>query len=69
MDKSTTNFFRESVNDRLLLIENEIVEVKKDLFKISIKLDNIIEFLKKKENNRGYLLGSYKTEFDEGDCY
>ncbi len=69
MDKSTANFFRESVNDRLLLIENEIVDVKKDLSKISIKLDKIIDFLQRKENNRGFLLGSYKTDFDEGDSY
>jgi hypothetical protein len=69
MDKSTANFFRASVNDRLLLIENEIVDIKKELSKISINLDKIIDFLQRKENNRGFLLGSYKTDFDEGDSY
>ena len=69
MDKSTANFFRASVNDRLLLIENEVVEVKLELSKISIKIDKIIDFLQRKESNRGYLIGSYKTDFDEGDCH
>ncbi len=69
MDRSTTNFFRESVNDRLLLIENELVEVKKGINLLTIRIDSIIDFLKKKEENRGYLLGSYKTDFDEGDSY
>lgn len=69
MDKSSANFFRASVNERLLLIENEILEVKKELCKITINLDKIIDFLQRKENNRGYLLGSYKTDFDEGDSY
>lgn len=69
MDRSTTNFFRESVNDRLLIIENELVDIKKLVNQLNNKIDNIIDFLKKKENNRGYILGSYKTDFDEGDCY
>ena len=69
MDKSTTNFFRESVNDRLLNIENELVDIKKVVNKLNNRIDTIIQFLKKKENNRGYLVGSYKTDFDEGDCY
>ena len=69
MDRSSANFFRESVNDRLLLIENELVEVKKGINQLNKRLDTIIDFLKKKENNRGYILGSYKTDFDEGDSY
>ena len=65
MDKSSANFFRQKVNEKLTTIDKDIVEVKKELFNISIKLDKIIDFLQRKESNRGYILGSWKTEWDE----
>lgn len=68
MDRSSANFFRESVNDRLLNIENELVDIKKSVQNLSLRIDKIIDFLKKKEDNRGYILGSWRTDFDEGDC-
>lgn len=65
MDKSSANFFRQKVNEKLTTIDKDIVEVKKELFNLSIKLDKIIDFLQRKESNRGYILGSWKTEWDE----
>ena len=48
---------------RLVSIDKKIDNIGKEVNKINTKLDKIIDFLQRKEDNRGFLVGSYKTEF------
>ena len=56
-------FFKEQVIERLDNINKEINMLNFKHHEINQKLDSLIDFLERKEQNRGYILGSWKTEF------
>lgn len=56
-------FFKEQVIERLDNINKEIHMLNFKHHEINQKLDSLIDFLERKEQNRGYILGSWKTEF------
>ncbi len=51
--------------DRCNKIDNELIKIKAITLDLDIKLNLIIDFLNRKEENRGYILGSYKTAFNQ----
>ena len=63
-DKSPRNFLRQQVLSRCDKIDEELLKLKALTLDLDIKLNLIIDFLTRKEENRGYFLGSYKTDFN-----
>lgn len=63
MNNSQKSFFKEQTIERLDILENSIKNLTITQNKIINKIDLLIDFLERKEENRGYLLGSWKTEF------
>jgi len=63
MNNSGNNFFKEQVVERLENMNKEIKMLKSKNNEIVQKMDLLIDFLERKEQNRGYILGSWKTEF------
>ena len=63
MNNSGNNFFKEQVVERLENMNKEIKILKSKNNEIVQKMDLLIDFLERKEQNRGYILGSWKTEF------
>ena len=63
MNNSGNNFFKEQVVERLENMNKEIKMLKSKNNEMVQKMDLLIDFLERKEQNRGYILGSWKTEF------
>ena len=63
-DKSPRNFLRQQVLSRCDKIDEELLKLKALTLDLDIKLNLIIDFLTRKEENREYFLGSYKTDFN-----
>lgn len=63
MNNSGNNFFKEQVVERLENMNKEIKMLKSKNNEMVQKIDLLIDFLERKEQNRGYILGSWKTEF------
>ena len=63
MNNSGNHFFKEQVVEQLENMNNEIKMLKSKNNEIVQKMDLLIDFLERKEQNRGYILGSWKTEF------
>jgi hypothetical protein len=63
MNNSQKSFFKEQTIERLDMLENSIKNLTIKQNTVITKIDLLIDFLERKEENRGYLLGSWKTEF------
>ena len=63
MNNSQKSFFKEQTIERLDMLENSIKNLTIKQNNVITKIDLLIDFLERKEENRGYLLGSWKTEF------
>ena len=62
-NNSGSHFFKEQVIERLDTVNKEIKMLKSKNNEMVQKMDLLIDFLERKEQNRGYILGSWKTEF------
>ena len=62
-NNSGSHFFKEQVIERLDTVNKEIKMLKSKNNEMIQKMDLLIDFLERKEQNRGYILGSWKTEF------
>ena len=63
MNNSQQSFFKEQMLERVDNANKEIKMLKSMQKEMSVKMDLLIDFLERKEENRGYLVGSWKTEF------
>tara|TARA_Y100000389_G_C16969840_1_gene275122 strand:+ start:254 stop:454 length:201 start_codon:yes stop_codon:yes gene_type:complete len=63
MNNSQKSFFKEQTIERLDMLEKSIKNLTIKHNTVITKIDLLIDFLERKEENRGYLLGSWKTEF------
>lgn len=63
MNNSQKSFFKEQTIERLDMLEKSIKNLTIKQNTVITKIDLLIDFLERKEENRGYLLGSWKTEF------
>lgn len=63
MNNSQKSFFKEQTIERLDMLEKSIKNLTIKQNNVITKIDLLIDFLERKEENRGYLLGSWKTEF------